>query len=254
MYLYPPAMTRHLAVLALALCAPSAAPAPVTQPPRTPSPTLFITTTPPTASPNADPNVLRYVAIGASDTVGVGATDPRTGSWPALVAARLPAGADYVNLGVSGSLAAQAASEQLPRAIELRPRVVTIWLAVNDLNASVAAPDYAAALRTIVGPLVSRTDAHIFVGNVPDLRAVPAYAGTDPAVLLARIGAYNAAIASVAATAPARVTVVDLFTGSAALTSQITVSPDGFHPSDAGYALIADRFVAALKAAGIPVR
>ena len=53
----------------------------------------------PTPSPTA---AVRYVAIGASDTVGVGATDPTTGSWPARVAALLPPGSAYVNLGVSG--------------------------------------------------------------------------------------------------------------------------------------------------------
>jgi lysophospholipase L1-like esterase len=50
------------------------------------------------------------------------------------------------------------------------------------------------------------------------------------------------------------VTVVDLFTGSAPLVSTITVSADGFHPSNAGYALIADRFVKAIAGAGIVLR
>ena len=49
-------------------------------------------------------------------------------------------------------------------------------------------------------------------------------------------------------------TVVDLFTGSGPLVSTITVSADGFHPSDAGYALIADRFVKAIADAGIALR
>ncbi|MDP9319635.1 MAG: SGNH/GDSL hydrolase family protein, partial [Chloroflexota bacterium] len=144
--------------------------------------------------------------------------------------------------------------EQLPTALGLRPQLVTVWLAVNDLNANVTATDYAVALRSVVEPLVSRTVARVFVGNVPDLRSVPAYAGTDQAALLARITAYNAAITALAAAFPGRVTVVDLFTGSAALVSTITVSADGFHPSDAGYALIADRFVKAIADAGIALR
>jgi lysophospholipase L1-like esterase len=36
--------------------------------------------------------------------------------------------------------------------------------------------------------------------------------------------------------------------------TDVTVAPDGFHPSDAGYILIADRFAAAMRAAGIPLR
>ena len=196
----------------------------------------------------------RYVAIGASDAVGVGASDPRTGSWPARLAAHLPVGTDYVNLGVSGSQASEAARDQVPVALGLRPQLVTVWLAVNDLNADVPAADYRAALRSVIAPLASGTAALIFVGNVPDLRTVPAYAGTDQAALLARITAYNAAIAAIAATDPGRVTVVDLFTGSAPLVGTITVSPDGFHPSDAGYSLIADRFAKAVADAGVPLR
>jgi len=249
-------MTRYFVVLALALAACSSAPAAkvTATPARTPTPTLFITTSAPTPSPTATPRPFRYIAIGASDTVGVGASDPRTGSWPARIAARLPAGADYVNLGVSGTLAAQASAEQTPTALGLRPQLVTVWLAVNDLNANVSPTDYSAALRRVVGPLVTLTDARVFVGNVPDLRTVPAYAGTDQAALLARINAYNASIAALATSFPGRVTIVDLFTGSGPLVSTMTVSADGFHPSDAGYALIADRFGAAIVAAGIKLR
>jgi lysophospholipase L1-like esterase len=249
-------MTRLIFVSLLAFVSCTSAPVAVATATRspTPTPTLFVTTSAPTPSPSTAAPAFRYVAIGASDTVGVGASDPRTGSWPALVAARLPAASDYVNLGVSGSLASQAARDQLPTALGLRPQLVTIWLAVNDLNASVTATDYTTALRSVIAPLVSGTAARIFVGNVPDLRSVPAYAGTDQAALLTRITAYNAAIAALAATFPGRVTVVDLFTGSGPLVSTITVSADGFHPSNAGYALIADRFAKAIAGAGIPLR
>ena len=245
-----------LTALVLVSCG-TAAPAPAAStaaPVRTPAPTLFITTTAPTAQPTPSPAAFRYVAIGASDTVGVGASDPGSGSWPARVAARLAVGSSYANLGVSGSIASQASREQLPTAVSLKPQLVTIWLAVNDLNASVSASDYGAALRSVIEPLVQRTDARIFVGTVPDLRSVPAYAAQDQAALLGRINAYNTAMTAIAASFKDRVVTVDLFTGSAALTSTITVSADGFHPSDDGYKLIADRFIAAIAKAGIPLR
>ena len=247
------------AAFAVAACSPAAAPPAATQPateaPRTsaPSPTPIPTAT---ASPSPTPTAasVRYVAIGASDTVGVGASDPAHGSWPARVATRLPAGATYANLGVSGSLASQASREQLPSAIAQRPTLVTIWLAVNDLNATVETAAYAQALGEIVDGLLQRTDATIFVGNVPDLRVVPVYAQVDKTVLLARVTAYNQVIAQVAARNARRVLVVDLFTGSAELVSSATVAQDGFHPSDAGYQLIADRFVAAMKAGGVTLQ
>ena len=241
-------------VVVLVSCGPTVATVATAAPRPTPTPTLFVTTSAPTASPSAIPPAFRYVAIGASDTVGVGASDPPNGSWPARLAARLPAGTDYVNLGVSGSLAAQADREQLPTALGLHPQLVTVWLAVNDLNGNVPAPDYAAALRSVIEPLVSRTEARIFVGTVPDLRSVPAYAGTDQSALLARITAYNTVIAALASSFSGRVIAVDLFTGSGPLVSTITVSADGFHPSDAGYALIADRFAKAIADAGFSLR
>ena len=219
------------------------------------SSTVARVTLSPTVTPTATATAaIRYVAIGASDTVGVGASDPATGSWPARVAKLLPPGSAYVNVGVSGSIALQARTAQLPGAIAQRPTVVSIWLAVNDMNATIEPASFANDLGAIVDGLVAGTDAKIFVGNVPDLRPVPAYKDADKAALFRLISAYNAAIASIAAKSPGRVALVDLFTGSADLVSTITVSGDGFHPSDAGYQLIADRFADAMRASGIPLR
>jgi lysophospholipase L1-like esterase len=204
-----------------------------------------------TPSPTA---LVRYVAIGASDTVGVGATDPATGSWPARVAKLLPPGSAFVNVGVSGSIALQARTAQLPGALAQRPTLVSIWLAVNDMNATIEPASFANDLGAIVDALVSGTEAKIFVGNVPDVRPVPAYKDADKVALFALINGYNSAIAAIAAKYPGRVVAVDLFTGSAPLVSTLTVSGDGFHPSDAGYQLIADRFADAMRANGVPLR
>lgn len=221
---------------------------------RSPTPGRATPSSVPGPSTPSPGSAVRYVAIGASDTVGVGATDPVKGSWPARIAERLPAGSAYHNLGVSGSLALQAQRDQLPGAIAQRPTIVTIWLAVNDLNARISPSSYRGELAGIVDQLVARTEAAIFVGNVPDLRTVPAYAGIDSMMLFAQVTAYNEVIALVAAQNPTRVTVVDLHTGSADLVSNVTVAADGFHPSDAGYRLIAERFITAMRAKGLPLR
>lgn len=220
------------------------------------TPTRSATVTVPrtsTPTPTATPAV-RYVAIGASDTVGIGATDPTSGSWPARVAALLPPGSAYVNVGVSGSVAVQAKDAQLPGAVAQRPTVVSIWLAVNDMNATIEPGSYREALAAIVSELVARTGAKVFVGNVPDLRDVPAYKDANRGQLFALIAAYNQAIAAVTSAHPGRVFLVDLFTGSGPLVSTITVSGDGFHPSDEGYRLIAERFANTMRANGVPLR
>jgi lysophospholipase L1-like esterase len=246
------AMIAVISVAFVSACSAAPAARPSVTPARTTPPTTAATTATPSAT--ANPSV-RYVAIGASDSVGVGASDPAKGSWPAIVASRLPAGSPpYTNLGVSGSLALQAVTQQLPGAIAQNPNLVSVWLAVNDLNATVQPASFADALRQIIDGLVQRTGATIFVGNVPDLRTVPVYASADKTRLLAGIQAYNDAIAAIAARNPDRVKVVDLFTGSAALVSTATVSQDGFHPSDDGYQLIADRFATVMRANGVPLR
>ncbi|HEY6203782.1 MAG TPA: GDSL-type esterase/lipase family protein [Candidatus Limnocylindria bacterium] len=244
-----------LALLLTAGCSGSPPRASTASPATAAASTLARVTLSPTVTPTPSPTAaIRYVAIGASDTVGVGATDPATGSWPARIASLLPPGSAFVNVGVSGSIALQARTAQLPGAVAQRPTVVSIWLAVNDMNATIEPASFANDLGAIVDGLVSGTEAKIFVGNVPDLRPVPAYKDADKVALFGLITAYNAAIATIAAKYPGRVVVVDLYTGSAPLVSTITVSGDGFHPSDAGYQLIADRFAAAMRASGIPLR
>src|SRR2546426_12315229 len=150
-------MPRHLFALAIAVAAVACSNAP-----RASVPTPTAATTPTTATSSPTPTVVpspslaptavpvvRYVAIGASDTVGVGAADPTTGSWPARLAAKLPAGATYLNLGVSGSLASGAREQQLPKALEARPTHATVWLAVNGLNAGLGPGDYGMAPRSV---------------------------------------------------------------------------------------------------------
>ena len=59
-----------------------------------------------------------YVAVGASDTVGVGTTDPSTEAWPVVfVGEALPQSTRFTNVGVSGSTVAQALTEQVPKAV-----------------------------------------------------------------------------------------------------------------------------------------
>src|SRR5256885_11663851 len=85
---------------------------------------------------------MTYVAIGASDAVGVGARDPETEGWVPRLGARL--GAHVINLGVSGSTLSQALNEQLAPAIDAQPDIVSVWLAVNDMNARVSLASYEA--------------------------------------------------------------------------------------------------------------
>src|SRR5499427_10197509 len=107
---------------------------------------------------------ITYVALGASDAVGIGATNPETDGWVPRFGARLGSNVRVVNLGVSGSTLSQALQEQLGPALDAQPDVVTVWLAVNDLNARVPLEQYAADLDTLLGEL-DATHARVLVGN-----------------------------------------------------------------------------------------
>ena len=190
----------------------------------------------------ASPRPLTYVAIGASDGVGVGADRPETESWVAVLHGRLPEGTRLVNLGVSGSLLRQALEQQLPVAVDSAPDLVTVWLAVNDLNARVPLERYSAELDTLLGTLRRESRATILVGNVPDVARVPVYQHLDPELVRAEVGRWNDAIARVVERHGA--VLVDLHERWRELADhQENVGRDGFHPSTEGHRRVADVFL-----------
>jgi acyl-CoA thioesterase I len=193
--------------------------------------------------PNTRAATVKYVAIGASDTVGVGAPNPSTQGWVPTFASFLGSETQTMNLGVSGSLVRQALTEQLPTAVAADPDLVTVWLAVNDLNARVPLEAYAADLDALLSTLRAQTRARILVGNIPDLALVAMYADVDPALLRAEVDRWNQAIAAVAARNGA--TLVDLYANWRELADHPEyISGDGFHPSAEGHARLAELFYA----------
>ncbi|MCC7371929.1 MAG: SGNH/GDSL hydrolase family protein [Chloroflexi bacterium] len=190
-------------------------------------------------TPTSAARPLTYVAIGASDSVGVGAGSPDQESWPAVLQRRLPAGSRLVNLGVSGSLIRQAVDQQLPVALDSDPDLVTVWLAVNDYGARVPLPRYASDLDLLLQTLRSQTRATILVGNVPDLSVLPVAARFD----LKDVDRWNNAIAELSRRHGA--VLVDLRQAYAEVAQHPEyISSDGFHPSTTGYQRLADLFYA----------
>ncbi|MGW1225949.1 SGNH/GDSL hydrolase family protein [Streptomyces sp. NPDC001478] len=81
---------------------------------------------------------LRYVALGDSQTEGLGDGDDTVGlrGWADRLAEHLAAagpGVRYANLAVRGKTAAQVRAEQLEPALALRPDLATVVAGVNDV-------------------------------------------------------------------------------------------------------------------------
>lgn len=211
----------------------------------------------PTPSPSVAPPVV-YVAIGASDAVGVGADDPNTQGYVPLLIARLPAHSQALNLGINGNVIHGALSNELPQAIAAHPTLVTVWMVGNDFRGCTPLDAFSADLETLLEQLRTQTHARVFVANLPDMSQLPFFQdgapqagaclqGKSVAQVRAQVMAWNAVIA--AAVARHGDVLVDLFNSDLAAHPNL-IYRDGFHPSTAGYQVLADLFWAQIQAHG----
>ncbi len=240
------------ALLALAGCA---APATST------TPSGAASTARPTATPaataSAGPTV-RYIAIGASDAVGVGATDQNRTAYVPLLIARLPKGSAALNLGISGETLSGALKDELPQAVAAKPTIITVWLVGNDFKNCVPLQQYGADLNTLLTDLAQQTSAKVFVANAPDFSTLPAiqqaaaggsFCGAPGTVASVRAMSQQWNVVIDASVAAHHDTLIDLFNSE--LTSHPDyISGDGFHPSDQGYLALANLFWAAITTQG----
>src|SRR5260370_21708240 len=95
-------------------------------------------------APKSSPPSNSYVAIGASETQGLGTDNHLRQAWPQDVFRALPPGYTFVNFGIDGATVADALAQELPLARTLHPAVATVSLNVNDLLRRVAPPRPAA--------------------------------------------------------------------------------------------------------------
>lgn len=195
-----------------------------------------------------------YVAVGASDSVGVGTDDPATQAWPVLfLREALPAGTRFTNVAIAGATVERALAEELPKALAAEPDIVTVWLNVNDLRALVPVETYEKRLGDLVRQLRRGGRTTVLVADTPDIDQLPAVTrlgALAPASLLeSAVDRYNAAIDRVVRREGA--VRVDLNGPSERAERDGTlaslVSSDGFHPNAAGYARVAEAFAAAYR-------
>lgn len=193
------------------------------------------------ASPSTPQNIgkpLVLVTMGASDAVGIGASDPSKTGWVPRLYQMLPTGTKLINLGISGATVQDALDGELPVALDADPDYVVIWLAVNDLRAGVPLATYDQNLDTLLNALTSRTRAKIVVANMPGLTGIPVFRETPAEKLTAETESWNKEIARTADKYGA--VVADLGAYGVELAEHPEfISKDGFHPNDEGYKRLA---------------
>jgi acyl-CoA thioesterase I len=215
-----------------------------------------------------------YVAIGASETAGVGTDDPAEDAWPRVLWRGFPLGSALYDFGVGGSTTDQALQEQVAAATVVGADVATVWLNVNDLLHGVPADRFGRSLRAIVHSLRGDGTTTVLLANTPRLDSLPAYlacrtrnglyvaplgdvvqcpadllhAVPPPAAVRAAVDAYNRRIERIVDTEGA--ILVDLHAlGDVPREHPEWVSDDGFHPSTAGAVAVAAVFERALTGA-----
>lgn len=198
---------------------------------------------------NVPQGQITYVAIGASDTFGIGSSDPYTQNWATDLAEKLGQNVHLINLGIPGISLHDALNSELPVAIDSHPDLVTIWLAVNDLANNVPISNYSHDLDLLLNRLQTNTpSARILIANVPDLALLPYFSSYNPPELQKRIQAYNASIARIAQ--QHHVILVDLSQQNYNLKDHPEyISNDGLHPTDLGYLQLAEVFYKTLQQA-----
>jgi len=205
----------------------------------------------PAASPTATHAAsVVYVALGASDAVGVGAADPNTQGYVPVLISRLPKDADALNLGVSGYKVHDALQNKIAAALNAHPTLVTVWLAGNDFRGCTPLNTYIADLNALLDQLKSGTKAQVFVANLPDMSLLPAMRPGSQGLgachqtetsqqMRAETQTWNAAIAqSVGSHGD---DLIDLYRAGLASHPEY-ISGDGFHPTAAGHLRLADLF------------
>lgn len=215
-----------------------------------------------------------YAAVGASETVGIGADVPLREAWPRVLHREaMPRETVFVNFGIPGATVADALSRTVDSAVATEPDIVTVWLNANDIIAGVDADDYERDLEQLLGRLRRGGRTRVLVANTPPLDRLPAYLACRPGAPEAAppcavpgglpgpqavndiVDRYNSAVAAAAERTGSLV--VDLhrvgIEARDAGTAGALVSADGFHPNAAGYEVVARAFAEVLARGG-PVR
>lgn len=192
---------------------------------------------------------LRLVVLGDSIAYGQGA-NRADDTVARRLAAALTTDGHPITAHVHAVPGARSAglAAQVTRALATRPALALIIIGANDLTAFVppeqAAADLGAAVRSLRG-----AGAQVVVAPAPDLSAVPWVPTQLRRLVQVGSAALRGAQTRAALAAGARVADVEGATAEAFAGNPHLFSADRFHPSSAGYAVITEALLPAIRAA-----
>jgi acyl-CoA thioesterase-1 len=188
-----------------------------------------------------EPGPIVYVALGDSTGAGVGARD---GGYVLRLFKRIEEqrpGSKLVNLCVSGATTTDVLRDQLEKSVTAKPNLVTLGIGINDVGHNMSIEEFSTNYDTILSTLRSRTSARIVVTNLPDISSAPRITEAIRRQYRQDIIDFNQRVSQISA--KHGVVVFDIYSvTSAELPGHPEYfSADGFHPSDKGYELWAEK-------------
>ena len=179
---------------------------------------------------------LRYLILGDSTAVGVGATE---GNGIAIETARHLArsrGVEMKNLAVSGAQTHDVLVEQLPRIGGFAPDVVLLAFGANDVTHLTTAASVENDLETIIGYLlVYNCDVKIVVTGAPDMSTPPRIPWIFRGIAGRRTTVLNRVFRRAVETHELTFAPIAEKTGPLFRADRTLFSADDFHPNDRGY-------------------
>ena len=185
-------------------------------------------------------STLRLAVLGDSIAYGIGAARPADTLGPRLVAGLGAVGvrAEHRVFAVPGAVSADLAA-QVERARAWRPQLVVVVIGANDLTHLVPPERAAAALGGAVRTLRS-AGAQVVLAPAPDLSIVPHVPPFLREIVRAGSAVMRSAQVRAVRAEGGLVADADGATSAAFAADSRLFSADRFHPSSAGYAVIAN--------------
>jgi lysophospholipase L1-like esterase len=184
---------------------------------------------------------IKYVALGDSTGAGIGA---REGGYVARLFKRIVArrpGSDLTNVCVSGASTSDVLRNQLRRGLRENPNFVTLGIGINDIGHGLSVEQFTKNYEEILGALKKSTSATIVVTNIPDISSAPRIPEIIRPEYQRLIIQFNGRLEGIAARHGVIVFDVYTITRAELPAHPEFFSADGFHPSDEGYELWAEK-------------